>query len=1395
MFKTLKRNLKLGLTTLTILTAGGFAGTAFAQSYSNDRVGYCAKYPSSSLCPRQVDNCVNYPFGTSTYYYGSGGCARTFTAQELIVARVRYCGKSANRSKSVCRTTVARPNAANWAKQNPNVLTTPTAGVDQFLKGTADGVDTGSLSVWGSYEGSLNLNTATFNGRALGGDATDGVAFFIDTRGHFHTGIFSGTDLGAPVTQTSGRANWVGQFKAVWWDTNQDFVLEVTFGGDGNKAGSIEAFVDRKGGRFYSSYDYTKYFYLKGDFDNSGLITGTVDVGDFTNKDRNRPTGIRRPGVLTGLIGQEGAVGAFHSNGDWYAGGFVARPAWPVTSATWLRSFTQALPSAPSTTNRRHQFLKGTRSGLNKGDIELLISSYDGSLNMSTAEFNGQPLGGDAADGVAFFRGVPTGESTWYTYAGIFSGTDLGAPVTQTSGTANWVGRFQSIRSVANTEFVLEVNFNGTGNKAGFIKAFVKYGSGTSHFYLNGSYDAHGVITGTVDAGPFANNDRNSSTRTPNGTLTGLIGQEGAVGAFYGNRGYAGGFVARPAEARVNSATWLQSFTQELPSVPSTTNRRHQFLKGTASGVNKGDTLYSPWGQWQGFLNMRDATFNGTRLGGDVADGMAFFVAAPSLQSDRHGYAGIFSGTDLGAPVTNLSGTARWVGSFNSSHTASRDFVLEIDFDGGNQDGTIEAFVEYRGYTRYYLKGSFDDKGVIAGTVNYGNFSNGDRNNPTGTRYYGVLTGLIGADGAVGAFRSDSSATYSGGFVARPANNSEKAFLNRTCAADPSHKFCYSTSTVSTVSTAVIADCIIGNNANASRCSTAISRISCIKNPFASSCKTNSNFRNFYVQARANRITFCDNPRNANDNLCRTSTAKGQICNYDPFNAVCFGNNTFNTQRANKVIFCQSGTRWRDPTCKGAFLRPNTATLLNAVGGSTPTTPDIGSPRNQFLKGTPTGLDNGDVTVFSDEPITRLTLAHRMVSGASLGGDVADGVAFFGGLYDRKRLNFAGILAGTNLGAPLTPTNTTTYWNGRIKTHANAIDKDFRLKITFNSGRNHVGQVEAFVQNTSVNHYQIVADYFHIKGNFDSRGVITGTVDLGAFANDDRGRPIDDASYRRPGVLRGLIGKEGAVGAFISQNDLWNGYYSGGFVASPNVADPIRYARYAGGSSLGIGHYTRGNGFIAAPFLRKVWQSNGEVLHVNREVSYSFITPQIINLNLGTSFAGKYGTGDTRDGVFFFRGRTCRYLNGSYSLSNPAATCTPSSAASNNRHFVGINPNTHLGPVLDRTTGVAQWRGKIVSFIADNLFLDRDFSLRVDYRAQSVSASVPFVVNYYPYTYSINGRYDRNGVIRGTVTAGRISGTLSGLIGRDGAVGAFVATNSLEATSDFSGGFVAQPPR
>ncbi len=83
-------------------------------------------------------------------------------------------------------------------------------------------------------------------------------------------------------------------------------------------------------------------------------------------------------------------------------------------------------------------------------------------------------------------------------------------------------------------------------------------------------------------------------------------------------------------------------------------------------------------------LTFANAIFNGAALGEDAADGVAFFAARYANDGGLYNaYAGILSGTNLGAPLTNTEGSAKWVGSFVYEGRAPIDFVLNVSFGTG----------------------------------------------------------------------------------------------------------------------------------------------------------------------------------------------------------------------------------------------------------------------------------------------------------------------------------------------------------------------------------------------------------------------------------------------------------------------------------------------------------------------------------------------------------------------------------------------------------------------------------------------------------------------------------------------------------------------------------------
>ncbi len=209
----------------------------------------------------------------------------------------------------------------------------------------------------------------------------------------------------------------------------------------------------------------------------------------------------------------------------------------PITRAAHS-SVTVADSAYTDSSTRGNQFLKGGATALsNAGFTDDGVVS--GSVSLASATF-----GGDASDGVAFFRGTHSDGIEYY-YAGILSGTDLGGPLTETTGSADWKGNFQYISAFDDSpniiDLTLRVNFSSPkANAVGSIRGQVPIPV-FGRWFINGTFDDKGIIEGSIDW-----------TFGSLGKMTGLIGQQGAVGAFYGT-GLAstssGGFVACPYDS------------------------------------------------------------------------------------------------------------------------------------------------------------------------------------------------------------------------------------------------------------------------------------------------------------------------------------------------------------------------------------------------------------------------------------------------------------------------------------------------------------------------------------------------------------------------------------------------------------------------------------------------------------------------------------------------------------------------------------------------------------------------------------------------------------------------------------------------------------------------------
>nr|MCA8838300.1 hypothetical protein [Pseudomonadota bacterium] len=295
--------------------------------------------------------------------------------------------------------------------------------------------------------------------------------------------------------------------------------------------------------------------------------------------------------------------------------------------------------------------------------------------------------------------------------------------------------------------------------------------------------------------------------------------------------GYAGGFVvsalpnAGGEDSNVVYADWAAGATQAADTTGDNaflaSNAAGDALTGTPStGVTPSTlTLASQVAAAVTLAHGDSTNTAGTDgrtveiLGGQAADSVAFFTnpGATPATTARY-FAGLHSTTDLGEPIAAaadiVTTNGAWAGLFQAIGadgtyaTAARPITLTVTF-GATDGNTITAIVaandnvnEYAtaGDTSYYIRGTYDANGVIAGNVLYRGFASATANTAPlvltaagtalglaladgaaspATDGLGVLSGLIGQDGVVGAFYSNANgaAGYAGGFVAsRTAN-------------------------------------------------------------------------------------------------------------------------------------------------------------------------------------------------------------------------------------------------------------------------------------------------------------------------------------------------------------------------------------------------------------------------------------------------------------------------------------------------------------------------------------------------------------------------------------------------------------------------------------------------
>ncbi len=719
-----------------------------------------------------INDCRTNLFGVNCYF-------EVFNAarQELLKACKDDTSDCTDSIEASMRT---QPNAVTWEHvvttraENPLVLGDAEGVISsegQFLKNIEDVQTNTEIKILDTTYRTLDLSTATFNisdtpdgkGTALGGHAEDGLAYFQGRAAgqeyeysysgyNWYAGIFSTTDLGAPVIDEEGTASWVGSFTYGSYHDPQDFVLEVNF-----DTQSIEAFVDNA----YSDS------LIRGKYNDSGVISGTVTRDEFTDNNRYKPTHrySRFEATLTGLIGKEGAVGVF------FYGGFVARPADLVVDETTNKN-AETFLNETCKTDPFHQFCYLRQDARTKRIDECITGNKAGTSGCAGAiEYERcirYPFDEECKTTFAYHN--DTMDKPYYEIARKNRSAFCNDSANETDDFCTGAEQvalcsydpFNRICDNANglynnaRQAVCESNPTSSECVAIVDTICDATNGNIYHPSCDADYDA----TRLADLTTFCE----STTNKENNPIC-----ANAQVAFCSMHANAENIAcAGNLPKKVTTASWLHSLYKDNgllpPTEPDTVRLRHQFLQGTADGVDNGDVEirgYDSTGPYYSSFNFNTATFDGLKLGGIATGGAAWF------SGNRGSYAGILSGTDLGAPLVETTTGMKFYGQFQMIILLPTDFTLDIDFSEGSTDGsvgTVKASIHYLSTDYFFLDGKFYDNGVISGTVTIGQFENNDRI-VSNRIHKSVLTGLIGAEGAVGAFVGRE---FHGGFVAVP---------------------------------------------------------------------------------------------------------------------------------------------------------------------------------------------------------------------------------------------------------------------------------------------------------------------------------------------------------------------------------------------------------------------------------------------------------------------------------------------------------------------------------------------------------------------------------------------------------------------------------------------------
>ncbi len=618
---------------------------------------------------------------------------------------------------------------------------------------------------------------------------------------------------------------------------------------------------------------------------------------------------------------------------------------------------------------------------------------------------------------------------------------------------------------------------------------------------------------------------------------------------------------------------------------------------------------------------------------------------------------------------------------------------------------------------------------------------------------------------------------------ANPANANQRAcVIAATCPTDPYNEICFDDGTYETARDAIAAVaetcaidpfnaiCFDDDTYNDARAE--IAAEFCPADPFNGYCYTDDTYeaaRTAIIITQTcptdpfNAICFDDGTYN-NDRVREIFAT----CPTDLFNPICFEDTTFDEDRARLIQTCSTGYKG-DLRCARLLARPNYATYLQSFTEPLPTTLNDITTNGDIIQIGASG--EIDITPFKND----VGLTHGAVS---LTADAASGFYYAEGTdrVNGLRKGAVGLLPTTDLGAPLAVADKTLVWDGSYY-HP-------RLDLVGQSVSDVTFIIDLQASTITAKAVGFHGHFAEFDLRFDANGLISGAVDVifdtlpdtVVFDNYDIVTDTTEAV--------GVIGQGGLVGVFRSPTRSLRGTpIFGGFAADNSLTDNmVSYADWAentvikadGSLNEAVAGAEDASGFLPT---QRVYRSNtvGD--------SYATLPAEI---------------GDTRVNL------TSEELGGAVGNGVTLGVALGEDGAQ--YYYAGLDYTVKLGAPLIETTGVAVWNGW--AYVLDGTPTTKAIEVLVDFDNSGISAF--FSKEADSEHYLLEGTFNSRGVITGTAVraefagdvrtgtqTGAIDGELSGLIGSDGAVGAFIGGGGLSAGGDvldgFAGGFVASP--